>query len=156
MSWNQASEILQAHCLLGVFLLCFPCSVDVLLLFSSVHSSINNSNKEKPQHQCWMMHPCFWFSKNFICTHNSGEQITEMQKRRSIIYKEKHPLIKAELWFCRILFCQHWLRDHACPQHRPISKMSEIPKWHLEDLWKPLTVTGLMMYIWERALAFEM
>lgn len=81
MSWNQASEILQARCLLGVFLLCFHRSVDVLLLFSSVHSSINNSNKEKPQHQFWMMHPCFCFSVNFISTHNSGEQITEMQKK---------------------------------------------------------------------------
>lgn len=80
MSWNQASEILQARCLLGVFRLSFHRSVDVFLLFSSVHSSINNSNKEKPPHQCWMMHPCFCFSVNFICRHNRHKQITEMQK----------------------------------------------------------------------------
>lgn len=84
MSWNQATEILQARCLLGVFLLCFHRSVDVLLLFSSVHSSINNSNKEKPQHLCWMMHQrsCASVFQWILFVHTTvGKKITEMSKK---------------------------------------------------------------------------
>lgn len=58
-------------------LLWFHHSVDVLLLFSSVHSSIHNSNQENTQH---LFPVCLYlllriFVISFICTQDSGEQM---------------------------------------------------------------------------------
>lgn len=68
--FSNISSLLLIKCF---SLRCFHHAADVLLLFSFVHSSINNSNQENTQHLSWLYPLPSFFVINSICSQSSGE-----------------------------------------------------------------------------------